>query len=171
MKFQNTLEVLKKQAGDIGALAEDMAREQEIRAIDLDLLLEKLRAIYDVALELKHIPSAPTPQLHIPTPAIAVTTPVPPPEVNNTVPKAPLVEEKAPEAPPVIAPQTEAKTPETELHTKQPLLADQFNNPTTLNEEIQSRQTLADISSKLQTQPISSITGAIGLNEKRNNFV
>ncbi len=172
MKYKNTLIVLNANAAEIQRIIERMEESDTIHAIDLDLMLEKLRAMYDVVNDLRSEVS------QVPEPvessvshdahheedkgAIDLT-----PEVEDSSEKK-LLEREVEKVQPVRKEiKSETKLRDEENSEKDGFLSDKFKSEKpTLNEEIGSQAKQEDLSSQLNTNPITSLTGAIGLNEK-----
>ena len=170
MEFKHTLEVLYTQAEEIRNMAEKLQQEEEIRKIDLDLLLEKLRNVYDLACDLQSVSaiedkSIPVPEdrpdpirepeeKEVPEPEFEVKHPV---EDENVVEEESSGEKKSP---------PDSKKEESKK-TGSGLVSDRFTSSgPSLNEEMSTKAKKEDISSQYKTSPISSITSAIGINER-----
>lgn len=169
MEYKHTLEVLYTQAEEIRNMARKLQQEEEIRRIDLDLLLEKLRNIYDLASDLRAVASD---KIEIPESAEASIpedipeesdTPEPEFEVQQPSGEEEVAEKENPVKNKSIQ---DAKKGEAEK-TGSGLVGDRFT-PTgpSLNEEMSVKAKKDDISSQYKSSPISSITTAIGINER-----
>jgi hypothetical protein len=172
MEFKNTLEVLYAQAEEIRNMASKLETASEIRTIDLDLMLEKLRNIYDLILDLEAtIPSGRTDEIK--SSAGDVQPTLKPLSSNETI-----------ETSEDIAVEKETKAVTRKDHVKgkddisqeqrkesvtqeKKYISDRFRgSKQTLHEEMAGRTKQEDISSQYKTRPINNIMGAIALNER-----
>jgi hypothetical protein len=172
MEFRHTLGVLYTQAEEIRNLAEKLQASDGIRTIDLDLLLEKLRNIYDLILDLKEsIPATRTGQNSANDEAEPAVLPqieeyVPSAKDRNPVSNVISVDEKkeiqAGEGKSgVKTAGNESPPPEKRF------ISDRFKgSKQTLHEEIAGRVKQEDISSQYKAKPIGNIMSAIALNER-----
>lgn len=58
MEFNNTIEALHSNADEIAQLISDLKKSDEFRRIDVDLILDKLRSMYDLMLEIQKLVKA-----------------------------------------------------------------------------------------------------------------
>lgn len=159
MEFRHTLEILHNQAEEISIITDRLRSGKEIRKIEIDLLLEKLRNIYDLVKDLG---------------AVAVA-----PVAGHLSEKQPVQEEKAEPSAEARAPEVKSPPPVAEethirkasVHKDEnkdmPSLSDRFKTSgRNIGEDLSDKAKSSDISIKLKSKPISSIAGAIGLAEK-----
>jgi len=173
MKFKNTLVVLNAHAAEIQKIIERLEESDVIHTIDLDLMLEKLRTVYDVVNDLRGEVNQESGPDYSPV-QVDVSEED---EDRRAVDLTPEVEkpreEKAPEIKVKEVQSVQKEVPaettpeEQETSSEEKVLSDTFKSEKpTLNEEIGSQAKEEDLSAQLNTNPISSLTGAIGLNEK-----
>ena len=135
--------------------------------IDIDLALSKTRELYDILLRQT---SAPSPEPEAEKIASAGTKPVVPSDPE------PFEEEKEFEQEGII-PDPVHKEPETKEEKDEPvkpngqkdieIVADRFQTSQNyLNKAMADKKTGTDITSKMQSRPISDLRNSIGLNEK-----
>jgi hypothetical protein len=150
----------------------------EIPAIERDLVLSKLRGIYDevqrVSIEKQEIPAVSekyTIVEKIATPEIVSFTQTIEKEeiVQEAVPilSAEIhsgINEKAPEHVKVTA--TSNTTTKTEVISKKEILAEKFQGQNFLNDVLTQFQNTSDLSKKIQNQPLKDIFSAINFNDK-----
>lgn len=160
MEFKHSLEVLQAQAEEINHIVTNLRAGKELHQIEIDLLLEKLRDIYDLVRDLQST-------LEPAKKAEIKKTPVTPPEVQDESDKTENVE-------PVfeIEQETEEKNPQAveKKPKEQPSsdrISDRFgSSKRILNEEMSEKTKANDISTQYKSSPITSITSAIGVNER-----
>ncbi len=167
MEFKNTIEVLHSQAREIVDITSKLEQQDDIPFIEIDLLLEKLRNIYDLTTDLRSaLQTDRSPELK--KQAIRQENHTVKQDDNEAEPKEKLlkptkenIREKIEED---LA--TEAREKE-KLKNKSKLVSDRFQtSDPTLNDEISEKSKKEDISSQYKTKPIGSINSALGLNEK-----
>jgi hypothetical protein len=173
MGFKNTLGVLHMHTDEIRRLLEQLENSDTISTIDLDLVLDKLRSVYDVVIELKsevQTQYKPEEQVFISDESNENTKTV---DFSHES-KMPAVEKEDKKAVDTISVEPDEKKVDAKLESREDekakegsLLSDRFKSEDpTLNEEIGSQTKQDDLSSQLNTNPITNLTGAIGLNEK-----
>ncbi|MGD2033636.1 MAG: hypothetical protein PVF73_01165 [Bacteroidales bacterium] len=162
MEFKNTAEVLHAQAKEVIDLITRIENSGDLHAIEFDLLLEKLRNIYDLVYEMKESVvgrSEDRPSGELRKEAVKE-------KVMESVKEGDLAmkEKETNENP------EENKTkddPDSGVTGKKTaFVSDRFRTKPTLNEEMAGRSGKENLSSQLNLTPINSIAGAIGLNEK-----
>ncbi len=167
MEFKNTIEVLHSQALEIAEITSRFNQMDDIPFIEIDLLLEKLRNIYDLTTDLRSAVKADQ------TSGRKKTNDADKvqknekdlneiePEVKSSKPFKENLREKIEED---LA--SEARDKEKSVKESK-RVSDRFqsSNPT-LNDEISGKSKKEDISSQYKAKPIGSISTAIGLNEK-----
>lgn len=178
MKFKDTLAILKDNTIDIVRLIEMCEKSDELRKIDLDLLLERIRGIYDILIDMRQLENEDMQELQskeiVPEPKK-----VTPPQESETE----LQEKTETESLSDIEIQTSEKeesgqeddVPEThdnhavrsEEHVKKAAVGEAFQaSRRTLYDEVAKSSGKGGLSEKLNTQRISNLTSALGLNEK-----
>jgi hypothetical protein len=173
MEFKNTVEVLYAQADEIRKLAAKLADSDEIRVIELDLLLEKLRNIYDLILDLEAaIPAESKTMSKDKRIENQVTTQQKTQKIDPEIEEEERVEpgmktEKSPETKAGDTELQEESSKQSKSKTDKGLISDRFKGSThTLHEEMASRASQEDISTQYKSKPISNILGAIAINER-----
>lgn len=182
MEFRNTVSILHENSQEISKLIERIGETEEISTIELDILLGKLRDMYDILTGIRVEKTSVQSIKQIETDE----TPV---EEAATEEKEEeiLVEEEQEENLHEIELETIAEEDtlgleneeqnderddepiiEPELFkTEQAYISDQFTaKEKILNEEISPSPEKTDLSSQLTGSPIKSIAGAIGINDK-----
>lgn len=167
MEFRNTLEILNANANEIKQLMARLEKGNELSTIELDLILQKLRSIYDLVLDMQT--------------AINDKEKPEPDNLQNNETKASLapepVEEKVPEQKQhglkaEIREQFEndfkkAEIQNDEKKAKNAFVSERFKTAKpSINEEMAAKAKTNDMSSKGKSKQISNITNALGLNEK-----
>lgn len=151
MSFNNTLEVLYNQTGELLRITGDLKDSKEIRRIDIHLLLDKLRNIYDLAIDLESA----LPPLHADKQG----------SVESSVPEEIPEKLKEPEKE-----RRDAGDNKTGLKGKSAESVQGSSGSKAreriLNEEISGGEEADDITSQYRSAPISSITKGMGLNDK-----
>lgn len=172
MEFKNTLSVLQSHTSEINKILERLEETEQIKIIDLDLILEKLRSVYDVVNDMrnevqsinKSVETIPADQDKLQDEKRIVNLS---PESEDSVRAEQKVETKTPASDEKEDFQPEKKFDKQKTINKEPVLSDRFKSDSpTLNEEIGSQTKRDDISTQFKADPIVSLTGAIGLNEK-----
>lgn len=174
MEFKHTLEILYNQAEEIASIANKLQSGQEIRKIEIDLLLEKLRNVYDLASDLRAT-------VHFREDAGPASDQLggssKPVEVPDKPIAEPVFEEEIPALEETLEPEQEAVAeevvpePQPEPEPK-PVSKPASKNMETgvgkkiLNEEISNRTKREDVASQFKLTPIASINSAIGINER-----
>jgi hypothetical protein len=170
MEFKHTLEVLYTQAEEIRNLAAKLEEADEIRVIELDLLLEKLRNIYDLILDLEaSVPAGRKEQINSQVSKterqLSDTTPLKPVEDKPADTEIRVVEKKEkPVREETAVPDKPKKGP---VQPEKKFVSDRFKgSKQTLHEEMAGRTKPEDISSQYKAKPINNIMGAIALNDR-----
>jgi hypothetical protein len=175
MEFKHTLEVLCAQADEIRNLAAKLGQSDDLRTIDLDLLLEKLRNVYDLVLDLESTVGKDSKQESRPIRGKPIITSVPddsvesehrPPESEKKAEAEIQVVEKK-EKPVQEVTSSHEKTKTEDAPREKKYVSDRFKGSKhTLHEEMAGRSRQDDISSQYKTKPISNIMSAIALNDR-----
>lgn len=171
MEFKHTLEILYNQAEEIASIANKLQSGQEIRKIEIDLLLEKLRNVYDLASDLRatiHFREDAGPasdQLGVSSKSLEL---VEEPDFEEDLPAQEEFMDPAPEpADETAAPEpTLADAPLEPVNTTKSEQQGSGGGAKILNEEISSRTKREDVASQYKLTPIASINSAIGINER-----
>lgn len=178
MEFRNTLGALMADADELRELLGRLEKEETLSVIELDLVLEKLRHIYDLVLDMRgEVKQA---NKNIRESATAES-----PSQKNE-PEMEIIREEPKEDLKRSAEETQAKeqwkeatrqqitkelkeqeSPHKEPEQKRSYVSDRFKtSKPTLNDELASKGRGEDLSSRLASKPVANIAGAIGLNEK-----
>ncbi len=168
MEFKNTAEVLHAQAREITNMIAQLETSDKIPAIEIDLLLEKLRNIYDLVKDMQTSLSLTenSQKSEIQTQRVEKELSPEPEDIEKSSGEN-TKESIASARKPIEKERAGEKSDESEKPEKNSFVSDRFkSSKPTLNEEIAGKSKKKDISSQLQSSPISSISGAIGLNEK-----
>lgn len=167
MEFRNTLEILNANANEIKQLMARLEKGNELSTIELDLILQKLRSIYDLVLDMQTaINDKEIPEPDNLTNNGAKVAPAPE-SVEIKVP-----EQKQQELKSEIREQIEndfkkAEIQNDEKKAKNAFVSDRFRTAKpSINEEMAAKAKTNDMSSMGRSKQISNITNALGLNEK-----
>ncbi len=162
MKFKDTAEALHFQAKEILDSIAKVEASDDIHSIELDLLLEKLRNIYDLVNDMKDAISKKNSSEISDTLELGLKKDLNPESEMETTNKGTIEKEAEKEEVKVKKDNSEIKKPE-----KASYVSDRFKtSKPTINEEMEGKTQKEDLSSQLNLTPINSISGAIGLNEK-----
>ena len=164
MEFRNTLSMLHANSQEIGKLIERLEKAEEVRLIDIDLLLDKIRNVYEIVSDIRmEIPSL----SEKPEPSAEKKV-----DVLNTVMSDESVasEDEIVEFENTGQNESEGVEKEKEYISsdgKKSFIAETFKSgEKILNEEIAPAPEKSDLASQLTGTPIRSIDSAIGLNDK-----
>ncbi|MCK4465423.1 MAG: hypothetical protein KAU83_06905 [Bacteroidales bacterium] len=180
MNIKNTIEILTKDIQEIENIVSNYKNYSQIPQIEIDRVLSRIRNLYDSLIVLKNTSTEPvTEDLEITSQTKSET------EIEESVsagkteqPKddklIEVEEEKAIESTDDIKSPVEIsqdlpteKGKPVDIKKEPETLADLFRNSKSFrNEELAEKNPVRDLSEKLQSQPISDIGSAIGLNEK-----
>ncbi|MBN2348942.1 MAG: hypothetical protein JXJ22_08905 [Bacteroidales bacterium] len=169
MEYKNTLEIVSEHLQEVNEMISNFYNLKKIPAIEMDLALSKIRNLYDVLLMIKH---SETQRLALETEhksetaGKGITQ-----EKSQASENIELELENIKEQNPVKEEEV-AKT--TSEHISKPLqdsepriISDRFKSKSTsINENLGKTAYRKDLSSQLQSKPISNIANAIGLNDK-----
>lgn len=190
MDYKHTIDILSENIKELDEIVSGFAGLERIPALDLDLVLDKTRNVYEVLLLLKKSVAGSSPGPTEP-PKTANEESLPeemhsskPEEMDSPKQEAPhsSKDEKTEKEPAGDQDIMELETPhagnseaqsDTDEKKKVPpedipkILSDRFKKQATLlNEDMIQSKPVYDLSSRLQTKPISNIQNAIGLNDK-----
>jgi len=166
MNFELVIETINKDIQDIEKSIKKFENRSSLPRLEIDLTLEKVRKLYDSLQSLIEE-----------RPVEKITPPEDKPGNINTFELEENSSDTAKdisETSPVIT-REPAKKPEEELqikfeeekNAKTEIVADRLQNGQSfMNESLRQQVSSKDLSSKLTSQPISDIGGAMGLNEK-----
>ncbi len=177
MRYKNTIEAISLQLHELQKNIAHWEVNEEIRQIDIDSALHKLRDIYDLLLSVRdeeNLTLSISVEEESPIelePEIKIQTAVAP---QDEVPAEPILQK--PSDPPV-APTEETKPSKEETIE---IIKKSVSEPTTdytkktshsglhptLNEELSTKVKSADLAKHLKNRPITDLSTAIGLNEK-----
>ena len=165
MYHRNYTTYLQKELDFLKLLVSRFHEQEKVNGLELDVALQKTQDVYEQLLRIKLVPEPveiPVP-VEIPAPEKNVVAqekktvnekPAPVPEEKKIVREVPVPvqEEKKQQAEPAKAAILAEKISPSDFHP--------------INETLVQQKTGADLSSKLQTAPLSSIVSGIGLNDK-----
>ncbi|MBN2485007.1 MAG: hypothetical protein JXB34_03435 [Bacteroidales bacterium] len=188
MHYKNTVEAVYVQLGELQQLVSNIGADGKIYTIEVDLAMDKLRHVYDLMFLLKNesvlspLKNATTESKGKPLAEDVEKNGLPDgvQVVEEPLPVRPaesVGQKTEPEPAPEPSPEQESLTvavkgvakEETAQRTTEAkiFLGDTFKKEkTSLNEELSHQKVSGDIASQLKSKPITSISGAIGLNEK-----
>ncbi|MDR1866168.1 MAG: hypothetical protein LBR08_11440 [Bacteroidales bacterium] len=187
MLHQHYTEFLKRELDFLKILVSRFHEQEQIADVELDLTLLKVQGIYEQLLKLKLIhrqlsgaESAKARPAENAAPPVQSEAGEDAPVLREAAPVAEAAEERAVESFRAEAPETEAKEAVAEEREETPAavlprgsrgnitLADRIKpagyNP--INETLAQKNPVNDLSSRLQTTPLESITAGIGLNDR-----
>lgn len=175
MRYKNTIEAVYIHLDEIQQSIARIGAEGDVHTIDVDLTLGKLRDVYDLLLSLRNesIDAMGTVEVKGDTSTLKASG-APVEEVaqenQETIELStdePIVEKDT------SIPELQPEPTQAEKHSRVRTTAEKKNlgesfskEKPTLNEELSHSNPSDDISSRLKTKPISSLSAAIGLNEK-----
>ena len=165
MYHRNYTTYLQKELDFLKLLVSRFHEQENVNVLELDVALQKTQDVYEQLLRIKLIPETEASLSSMDDKT--KTSPVQPPPVppkKVPPPRPQPIERAAPEKTVVVQ---EVKKPQTE-QAKSEILADKLSpsdfHP--INETLAQQKTNSDLSSKLQTAPLNSISSGIGLNDK-----
>ena len=172
MYHRNYTTYLQKELDFLKLLIARFHEQEKVNVLELDVALQKTQEIYEQLLRIKLIPEAGTsaPEIAEKTIADSVKRPEPPknePEPQTIAPEKVVVEQEKKTTKKEPAPVRKEQKTQTEP-AKAGILAEKISpsdfHP--INETLAQQKQGNDLSSKLQTAPLSSIVAGIGLNDK-----
>jgi len=164
MYHRNYTTYLQKELDFLKLLVSRFHEQEKVNGLELDVALQKTQEVYEQLLKIKLIPEPES----FPTIIVekTITPPVQPPETPKKEPllKPKAVDEVVPEKIVVVK---EEKKPKVDT-AKSGILADKLGTTDfhPINETLAQQKTGNNLSSKLQTASLSSISSGIGLNDK-----
>lgn len=179
MRYKNTIEAVYFHLDEIQQLVAKIGSDGNIYTIDVDLAMEKTRTVYDLMLALKQESTSLQPKITIKEDEIFIPVkpffsktesdtvetlakPIATKEVESAAIEKQADEEKKTQEKPI------SKAAKTEQAADQKkYLGETFTKiKPSFNEELSQQTSKIDIGSHLKLKPISSLTAAIGINEK-----
>lgn len=184
MQYKNTIEAVYIHLDEIQQLVAKLGVDGAVRAIDVDLTLDKIRNVYDLLIHLRNESTEPV--FEVPeeeskeakVPGVGTDEEMPEEEDNpielsvepTEVPEGAEVVEESERPEPAIE---KKEATQAEIHSRVKPVNERRNigesfakDKPSLHEELTQSTPKEDLSSKLKTKPISSLSSAIGLNEK-----
>ena len=165
MYHRNYTTYLQKELDFLKLLVSRFHEQEKVNGLELDVALQKTQEVYEQLLRIKIVPET----VKVPAPVV-----IPEPEKVVVVPdKRILKEEPAPvQEEKKTKKETPTPVPEEKKQQAEPakaaILAEKISpsdfHP--INETLAQQKTGADLSSKMQTAPLTSIASGIGLNDK-----
>ena len=157
MYHRNYTTYLQKELDFLKLLVSRFHEQEKVNGLELDVALQKTQEVYEQLLRIKIVPELGVEEVPIP--------------VDVPAPEKMIVEQelKIAKAAPEPAPVREKIPPEPKTDpAKSGILADKLipSDFHPINETLAQKKTGSDLSSKLQTAPLSSIPSGIGLNDK-----
>jgi len=175
MEIKYTIEILTKDIQDIEKLVRNLQNSPKPSVLDLDLMLAKLRNVYEVLLLIKEdnisdmVNSSMT-EIHDEQVLFETKSTVRPEVMEKqsvqekVIPEEIKISAQKPEVPvksemdqPVDSPDKPKK--------EAGILAEKFNKESSINENLGLKRS-GDVTSKLSSQPIQSISRNIGINDR-----
>lgn len=187
MQYKNSIEAIYFQLNELVQNVAEWGTERELRTIDIDLTLDKIRDVYDIISSLKNEqlqqPSAKiieeeviekeTPIEDLSAKEEVVEEKAAPIQENSAEAIYDMEEEKSVPEPPIqaeIKEEIKEKIKASVVKPKNPLttsISDKFNHDRpTLHEELSTHVESEDLANHLKNRPITNLSSAIGLNEK-----
>ncbi len=178
MKFEDTLTILRENANEVVKQIEICQNEEKLRNIDLDVLLEKIRNIYDIVLDIRQLTDKYTNQSEIPVDTQKEKEIVDSldaqnigdPDSGHDYERTETEGHKVIESVQAEKDNKEAsvsKSGKKVQEEKRAYISDKYkSDERTLNDEIARSSGSGGLGDKLSANPIQSITAALGLNEK-----
>jgi len=171
MYHRNYTTYLQKELDFLKLLVSRFHEQEKVNGLELDVALQKTQEVYEQLLRIKITPE----QEEMPVPVIIPTPSVIPAPENIVAAKEKVIAKEAPTPVSVekkVKKEVSTPIPEEKKQLTEPakaaILAEKISPPDShpINETLASQKTGADLSSKLQTAPLSSIASGIGLNDK-----
>lgn len=162
MEFKHTLEIVTKDIQDIEKLVGNFKNYPKIPNIELDLALSRLRNVYDILLMFRD--ESQQSSQHAVTEKKAEIKKLP-----ETESQAKNIAEQADATIPAIPSQKQeipVLEPEPKVITDKPIVNKAEPEKQYINEKLGGQTSKKDVSAKMQGQPIKSIAGSLGINDK-----
>ncbi|MBN1132803.1 MAG: hypothetical protein JXR52_09200 [Bacteroidales bacterium] len=175
MEIKHTIEILTKDIQDIEKLVRNLQNSPKPAGIELDLALSKLRNVYDILLLIKEdsisdLVESSKAKNHAP----GMSQEMPPPVETEVVLPSTAQHKSEPTHQPhgelsgenVSKPESAKGSDSADKPKKEAgILAEKFNKESSLNENLGLKRS-GDVTSKLSSQPIDSISRNIGINDR-----
>lgn len=174
MDYKHTIDILSENIKELDEIVSGFKALERIPELDLDLVLDKTRNLYEVLLLLKksivmHHPenSAPKNKTEVESPSEdEILSKEEKPE-KASADNTDIIELETPHSGESKLPASDSDQKKEQPDETPKILSDRFKKQTTsLNEDITQAKPVYNISSRLQTKPITNIQNAIGLNDK-----
>ena len=174
MDYKHTIDILSENIKELDDIVSGFKDLERIPKLDLDLVLDKTRNLYEILLLLKksvvnHNPEYTTPvnktvaASHSEDELLSKQEKPADESADNTD----IIELEAPHPDESKLPASDSDEKEEQPDETPKILSDRFKKQaTSLNEDITQAKPVYNISSRLQTKPITNIQNAIGLNDK-----
>ena len=174
MDYKHTIDILSENIKELETIVLGFGNRQKIPVIDIDLLLDKTRNFYDVLLLLRqNIHSSATAQDVLTEQKKENEATASGPELKEEEPvftndTENIQKEEAEVKKEVSKIQAEPIREEREDKGSEPkIVSDRFRKqPSSIHDTFSKSKQYSDLSSKLQSKPITDISNAIGLNDK-----
>lgn len=172
MDYKHTINILSENIKELDAMVSGFASYEKIPVLEMDLVLDKTRNLYEVLLLLKKSATDNQPESalsqksagheHLKT-EFPIHTGAEPDVISDNPEK--VHDKKSTAVDPDSLQDSADKIPSDQ--NKPVTLSDRFKKQSTsINENLVQSKPLYDVSSRLQTKPIANISNAIGLNDK-----
>lgn len=174
MEYKNSVEAVYIQLNEILQNVAGWGAEKELREIDIDLTLGKIRDIYDLVLSLRNeqqnlvaeekVKESPSPQKPIETKEEIPQNNIDEETIEFEAEKP--IEDKKSDDLQSIKEKIKTSIQRSQQQNSQNLSEQYEKSQPTLNEELSTHVESKDLAIKLKTRPITNLSSAIGLNEK-----
>ncbi len=181
MDYKHTIDILSENIKELDEIVSGFGELERIPALDLDLVLDKTRNVYEVLLLLKKSVNADSPEpAELPKnekeESLQEDMPSSKPEktYSSKDKKTEIESSGDQDIMELETPNADSSSGQSDTVKKKvpsedipKILSDRFKKQaTSLNEDMIQSKPVYDLSSRLQTKPISNIQNAIGLNDK-----
>lgn len=163
MEYSNTIDMVLNDIKEIESIVQNFKNDDSITQIEIDLVLDKMRRLYDVFLMLnkantsKKTYSSRKPEFD----KISESVPEAKNEADKTIPPSVETVEE------IVEQENETTNQETrEQEDLIETVSDKYQHTQFQNERLGDKAVKKDVSSKLQSRPIGDIKKAIGVNDK-----
>jgi hypothetical protein len=163
MDFNSTIDLIIKDLDEAREIIDDLKKYPGVPALQVELAKSKCKSAGEIIAFLKNykdiVPLVVTPSPVTITPPVVIAPPV---EITPTADKITHQVE-------IIPTQAEKKEEPMEIPeevSETPIIADKFYSPSSLNEQLGGNINDDDIKVFLKTKPITSLSEAIGVNDK-----
>jgi hypothetical protein len=167
MKFKNTLEVLHANTEEVKLLMARLEKSNELSTIELDLILAKLRNIYDLVLDMQNSLSVKG-STSTESPLDTVNTDDSMPmEIIEKGPEQTIDERKIASKEQIEKDIRKNEPVEEKKTSSEAFVSDRFKvSKPSLNEELALKAKSKEASLHIKNKPAQNLSGALGLNEK-----